>query len=231
MPQVGIQRLGTGHAQHHRAQNDEGGARVLPHETHRVMRADGPQNFRMGDDLRDTQQRQHRKPDQRDRSKKFTDASRAMLLHRKQRKQNQQRDRDHTLFKGGRNDFQSFDCRQHRDGRCDHTIAIKQRGAKNPENQQPAPELGFVLDGHGGQRQHGDQPAFAVVVGAQHQCHVLDGDDDCQRPDKHRQNAVDVVGREGDVPRAENFLQRVQDAGSDVAVDDTDGANCQRGEG
>ena len=44
-----------------------------------------------------------------------------------------------------------------------------------------------------GQRQHRDQAAFAVVVGAQDQQHVLQRDDDRQRPEDQRQHAEDVV--------------------------------------
>ena len=47
VPHVGVERLATGHAQHDRAKNDEGGAGVVKHEPQRVMRADRPQDFRV----------------------------------------------------------------------------------------------------------------------------------------------------------------------------------------
>ena len=60
--------------------------------------------------------------------------------------------------------------------------------------------------------------------------HVLERDDDRQRPEHQRQHAVDVVARvSGTWPLREHLLQRVQRAGADVAVDDAEGAERQRG--
>jgi hypothetical protein len=229
--EVGVQRLGAGHAQHHGAQDDEGGARVVPHEHQGVVRAQRHQDVGVGGDLRNAQQRQHAKPDQRDRPEKFADAGRAVFLHREQGEQNDQGDGDHALLEGRRDDFQAFDRRQHRNRRRDDAVAVKQGGAEDADDQQGLAQLGLVFHRGGGQRQHGDQAAFAVVVGAQHQRHVLDGNDDGQRPEEDGQDAVDVVGGERNVPGTENFLDGIQDAGSDVAVDDTDGAQGERREG
>ena len=98
---VGVERLATRHAEHNSAQNDEGGARVIPNKAHRVMRADGPENGRMGDDVADAQHRNTDKPDDRDRAEKFANARGAAFLNRKQPKQDDQRERDHVLFEGG----------------------------------------------------------------------------------------------------------------------------------
>ena len=51
VPEVCIECLCARDAQHHGPQNDEGGARVGPHEHHRVMRTDRLENRRVGDDL------------------------------------------------------------------------------------------------------------------------------------------------------------------------------------
>jgi hypothetical protein len=69
-----------------------------------------------------------------------------------------------------------------------------------------AQQAGLVLDRLRGQRQHGDQAALAVVVGAQHQHHVLERDDDRQRPEEDGQDAVDVVGRERHMAGAKHLL-------------------------
>ena len=87
-----------------------------------------------------------------------------------------------------------------------------------------------MLDGLRRQRQHGDQAAFAVVVSPQHQHHVLDGDDNRQGPEKDGEDAIDVLGSKRHMARTENFLDCVQDAGSDVTVDDTDGTQSERRE-
>ena len=117
---------------------------------------------------------------------------------------------------------------KHRDGRRDHAVAIKQAGAKNADQQQHAAQLGLVLDRLRGQRQHGHQAAFAVVVGAQHQGHVFERNDDGQGPEEDGQDAHHVVGGKGHMPRAEHFLDGVQHAGADVAIDHTNGTQGER---
>ena len=97
-----------------------------------------------------------------------------------------------------------------------------------PSQQQHLAQLRLVLHRLRGQREHGDQPALAVVVGAQHQHHVLERDDDRQRPEEDGQHAVDVLRGERHVAAAEHLLDGVQDAGADVAIDDADGAEGQR---
>ena len=110
VPHVGIQRLPPRDAQDHRAENDEGGARLVPHEAQRVVRADGHQNFRMVGDVRHTQHRDGGKPDQGDGSKELTNARRATFLDPEQAEQDHQRERNHVLLESGRNDLQAFDC-------------------------------------------------------------------------------------------------------------------------
>jgi hypothetical protein len=61
---------------------------------------------------------------------------------------------------------------------------------------------GAVLHRLRGQRQHRDQAAFAVVVGAQDQHHVLERHDHGQRPEHQRQDAQDVLGVSGTRPCA-----------------------------
>ena len=63
------------------------------------------------------------------------------------------------------------------------------------------------------------------------QNHVLEGHDDRQGPKEQRQYTQYVVGRDGHMPADENFLECIQDAGSDIAVDDADGAKRERREG
>lgn len=74
---VCVQSFASRDAQNHSAQNDEGGAWVLPHEHHGVMRTDGPQNFGLRGNVVQAQNSNGGKPDQRDGAKKLTNASRA----------------------------------------------------------------------------------------------------------------------------------------------------------
>jgi hypothetical protein len=89
-------------------------------------------------------------------------------------------------------------------------------------------QLGSVFHRGGGQCQHGDQAAFAVVVGPQHEHHVFQRDDDGERPEQDGQHTVDVGMGEGDVAGSEDLLDGVQHAGADIAIDHTDGAQGER---
>ncbi len=127
-----------------------------------------------------------------------------------------------------RGHLQPFDRRQHRDGRGDDSVAEEDRGAEDPHQQQPAAQLGSVAHGCRGQRQHRDQTSLAVVVGAQDQHDVLDADDHRQRPEDHRQHAVDVGRRQRHVTVREDLLQGVQRAGTDIAIDHAHRAQRER---
>ena len=195
MPQVGIQRFRTGHAEHHRAQNDEAGAGVVPDEQYGVVRAQTRQNFRVAHDLAYTQQGDTGKPGDRKGTKELANACRTAFLHKKQQKQNHQRQRNHGLGEVRRDDFQSLNRREHRDCRGNHPIAIEQRSTEHAHQKQRTGEARLVFDGLRCQSQHGYQTALAVVVGAQHEHHVFEGDDDRQRPEQYREHAVDVGRR------------------------------------
>ena len=84
-----------------------------------------------------------------------------------------------------------------------------------------------VLD----QRDEGHDPALAVVVGAHDEGDVLDRDDDRDRPEDERDHAVDVgLGRAHRVVvGGEDSLQRVERARADVAEDDPERAERERG--
>jgi hypothetical protein len=170
------------------------------------------------------------KPNQGDGAKEFANACGASFLHGKQAKQNDQGEGDHRLFKGRGDNFQTFYGRQHRDGGGDHTIAIKQTGAKDSHQQKHFAQLGFVFDRLRGQCQHGHQATLAMIVCTQHQSDVFERDNGGERPKENGQNAVHIVWREVHMARAKNLFQGIQDAGSNVAVDDTDGAQGQGAE-
>jgi hypothetical protein len=167
--QVGVQRLGASHAQHHRAQDDEGGARLGHREAQGVQRVQRLQDAGLAQDLHHPQQRQHCKPHQGDGPEETADTAGAALLHREQGEQDHQRQRNHPALELGRDHLQALHRRQYRDGGCDHAVAVEEAGAEDAHEQQDAAQARLVLDRLRGQGQHGHQAALAVVVRAQHQ--------------------------------------------------------------
>jgi hypothetical protein len=122
-----------------------------------------------------------------------------------------------------RDDFQTFDGAQYRDRRRDHAIAVKEGRSDQSQSDDD-------LSAHGvrvaplllkNEREQRENSALAVVVRAHDENDVLDADDDYQRPDNQREDAVDVVGSWLDaVFELEAFAQRVEGTGTDVPVDD-----------
>ena len=181
----------------------------------------------MVQDLRHAQHRDDKKPEHHDRAKKAPDAGSAAPLHKEQSEQDHQGERNHVLLEGGRDYFHALHRRQHGNRRRDDAITIKQTGAKNTDQQQHLAQAWLVLDRLRGQRQHGHQSAFAVVVGAQHQGDVLDRDNDRQGPEENRQNAEHIGVGKWHVAGAEYLLDRIQYAGADVAINNADGAQSE----
>ena len=83
------------------------------------------------------------------------------------------------------------------------------------------------------QRDQRQDPALAVVVGAHHEQDVGDGDDDRHRPEDQRDDPEDrspsVAVDRVRVVRVEDGLDRVERARPDVAEDDAERADRERG--
>ena len=97
-----------------------------------------------------------------------------------------------------------------------------------PSDGQPRPVPAAAWPGRD-QRGQREDAAFALVVGAHHDRHVLDRDDEHQRVDDQREHAEHVLVRRRHGVRAEEALaQGVQRAGADVAVDDAERGQRER---
>ena len=73
-------------------------------------------------------------------------------------------------------------------------------------------------------------PALALVVGAQHEGDIFDRDDDRQRPEDQRQHAEHLLGRGRRAAGRgmQRLAQRIDRAGADVAIDDAERAEHQQ---
>ena len=101
MTHVGIERLSPSHAQHDRAQQDEGYVRRFKNKGQRIVRAEGLEDMRVINDVIHAQERDHDKPQQHDGAEKLAYASRAVLLNKEQSKQNSQRKRNDVFLQIG----------------------------------------------------------------------------------------------------------------------------------
>ena len=156
------------------------------------------------------------KPDHHDRPEQAGDAGGAAPLRRKQHDQDGGRERGDDMTEGGICKLEAFDRGEHRDRRRDHRVSEKHRSANDAkqEHQRSAPAQRAAR-----QRGERERAAFPVVVRAQEDQHVFDGDHDDQRPQDQRQHAeYDLAGDRARSIRStiDERLQRVSPFGIDL---------------
>ena len=196
------------------------------------MGTERPQHSGIGGDPKKTGKRDRYEPDHHDRAEQSRDFCRAARLHRKQHKQDHDRQRHDVSVKCRRRDVDAFDCGQHRKRRRDDGVAIEQRGADDAEQRNNACGFAHAADGARGQRHQGQRAALAVVVGAQQDHDVFQRDDDEERPQdqrhdaEHRRQVQFGMVRTGS--SEDRFAQCVERACADIAIDDADAADGER---
>ena len=162
-------------------------------------------------------------PDRHDRAEQAADAAGASYLHGKQGDDDHETDGQHDLLELGRNDFQPFDGREYRDGRGDDAVAKEQACAAYADHAEQSPHARARTPALG-QCHEGEDTTLAVVVGPHDKQHVLDGDDQHERPEDQGQDAQDFHGVHGrraiGCEMGEAGLQRIERACADIAVDD-----------
>ncbi|MNJ57752.1 hypothetical protein D3C77_533540 [compost metagenome] len=111
MAKVGIQRLGTGQRQHHRAQYRHPDARMNDKELHRPVGIQGLQHGRLQEDAIRAEAAQHQEPAHHQWPEQQTQACGAVLLQQEQPDQHHQRQRNHPVLHPFEGDFQPLDGR------------------------------------------------------------------------------------------------------------------------
>ena len=190
MPHIGIKRLGPGHRQHDRAEQNEAVPGMVQQQVDGVARVDSQQDRRVTRNLQPAENPDHAEPEDHDRAEIAADESRAAPLDDEQGNQQQQSQRHHIRFKRRSCDCQPFDRAQHRDRGGYDAIAVKQRGADQPGPHDPTATPGRRC----AHRQHHqrENAALAAIARPHHDKNVFDRDDQRQRPRDQRQNAEDA---------------------------------------
>ena len=143
-----------------------------------------------------------------------------MALEDKERGEDSEGDRDDEGLERRCGHFKAFDCGKHGNRRRDDAVAIEKGRAEQAE-QEHADTEHTALEMAQDECHQGHDATFTFVVGAENHPCILDGNDECQRPEDDRQNAKDVVVRDRYrvVGTGEHFLHRVKRAGTNVAID------------
>ena len=228
MPQIGVERFRSGHGQEHGAQRDQTDDPVAGQKRQPIDRIESAQHAGVRSEMHETPDGDHREPHRHDRPEKRRDPGGAARLHQKQSDQDGHREGHYIRIEPGRDDLQTFDCGENRNGRGDDGIAVEQGRAADAEQEYHHAGRAHRALRQGHQRQ---RAAFPVVVEPQQDEHVFRGDDEQQRPNDQRQYAEHGrLGRHPAWPPGgdHRLAQCVERARADVAVNDAETAERQR---
>ncbi len=223
--EVGVEGLASGRDEEDRTENEKSGAPPVSEKADRVHRVDRREHGGIAQDSEDAEDRQSGEPDEHHGTEDGSDPGRSPALEEEESDEDRDAGRHDEPAERGLDDRQPLDGSQHRDGRRQHAVGVEQRGAEEPDAEQPVAPADRDLRAH--QRHERQDAPFAPVVGAEDVDVVLERDDEDQGPDDQRHHAEDVLaGRGHPVFAVEALADRVEGAGSDIAVD-----HAERGQG
>ena len=231
MAKVGIKRLRPGHDKKHGSQRQEPDHAMAEKKTYAMNGIERVQDLEVLRDVPDAGRGKREEPHQSDGAKKRCYARGAVRLHCEQTEQDQDGQRDDIRLQRRGRDLEALDRRQHRQRRRDHRVAVKQGSADHAERDDP--NCAASADGVLGKRHQRERPAFAVIVRAQQDDHILDADHQNERPNDQGQNAENGLFARRRVCAAggkDGLAEGIERARADVAVNDPDRAEGQRPE-
>ena len=135
MAHVGVKRFRAGSAEKNRAEHQKAGEAVAEQIGEAVARIERHQHPRMVHNSAHSEHADGEKPQRHDRPEQLADAVAALRLQRKQADQDHRRQGDDIRRNRRHRGLQAFERAQHRDGRRDGAVAIKERGAENAQAQ------------------------------------------------------------------------------------------------
>jgi hypothetical protein len=214
MPEIGIERLGSGDAKKHAAEHQHQVGAAREQVVQAKCRIDGPKHRWVLCDAPEPQQCEDREPDRHDRPQQPPDARRAALLGDEEYDQNHQSQRQHIPIQVRGNDVQPLQRRQDRDGGGESAVSLHQRRAKQAHKYDEA-----VAPMPSAQKRHQRKnAAFAFIVHTKGKADIFHRGDDDQRPNDQRQSANNRLRSGMRTCGFEHDLQRVEGARPDIAI-------------
>ncbi len=223
---VGVEHLGAGDRQDDRAEYAEDARARVRGEADGLEGIEGRYDPRLGHDRRDAKDAHDREPYGYHWAEDTPDLGRAPRLEREQGDEDEQGEGQDIGREIRRDQLESLDGREHRDGRRDHPIAVDERGAEDPQAGDEGRALRASLgELPGDEADEGENAALALVVRAQDYDEVLDADHEGQDPQEEGDHADHVVALDRDaVRRVEALSEGIYGRGADVAEDYAYGA-------
>ena len=202
---VGIQRFRAGQRQEDATHHGEGDDRVCRHETDGFERVERLEDRRRDPDIDGAEHSDDDEPGDHDWTEQAADLRGPAPLDREQADQDRQRHRQDERLEVRRDQLEAFHCRQHRDGRRNHAVAVEQRRPDDAEQDQKR-EPGTARDAFGcHQGQQRQNAAFAVVVGAQDEDDVFERHYHHERPENERHDPENIGRRRHTACRTQRY--------------------------
>ena len=218
MTHVGVQGFGTRSAQEDGTQHQKSGHSVPEQVGKPVTRIERRKHAGMAPDTRQSQHPDSDEPHRHNRPEQLTNSRGAQGLQAKHTDQDDNRQRQHIGSERRQRRFDTFKRAQHRNGRRYGAVAIEQRRSQYADRDDA--DAFAMLDAE--QRHQGQNTALAVIVGAHDDRDVFDRGGDDERPHDQRQHAECYLGRGSAAGPLNRGLERVEGAGADIPVDDTE---------
>src|SRR5450759_414140 len=220
---VGVERLRSRDGQDNGAEENESGVSMPSEEFQTVQRIRRSENLRAQQNLGQSESPDRHEPNDHHGPEYPPDLGGAVLLEEEKPSEYRDGEGEYQVLRLRSHHFQTCHGAQHRDRRRDHAIAVEQRRSDQSQRDDSLAAQGvrvapLLLKN---ERQQRENSALAIVVRPHDEDDVLDADDDYQRPDDQRQNAVDVFRRRSEAMlRFEALAQGIEGTGADVPIND-----------
>ncbi len=223
MAKIDVKCLRARHRQKCSAHHGKRNGGMCRQEVNGQVGVEGNKNVRMVENVHRAGNTQCNEPRCRKRPENRGDFARAKALNGEKPHQDEQRQRNHGLVEAGRNDLQALNRRKHGNCRGNQRIAVEQRGTDDAQAQHQ--RLVARCHRFACQRHDGEGSTLALVVCAKDKTDILHCNDQCQRPEDDRKDAdhFHFRGRAVMRYRSQRFAKRIERAGADIAVNDSNG--------
>ncbi len=221
MAHIGIERFGTRDGENDRAEQQQRMRLAADEKLKTRTRIERRENRRLLHHAPDAKRPERDEPDGHDGAKQSADARRAIFLSEEDADQQHRRNGHGHAVECSRDDLEAFDRAKNGNGRRQNAVAIKKRRADHARDHHRAGETALGAVFLEGERRQGQDAAFALVIGAQHQDDIFDHYDERDRPEDQRKHTCHGFRRRLQPHgRIEALADGIERAGPDISEND-----------
>jgi hypothetical protein len=231
MSEVGIQRLAPGQRQKYGPDEKQDGLDIEhlqePDGAERIE--DHRDDFRMAQDLGESEPGDGRKPQEHDRPVDFSYHPGTFFLESENDRQDSQGYRYDQMSEIRRRHLESFHRRKHGNRRGDNALAEQQSRREHEQKRNGDDAFsGTVLQ----QSEQRERPSLPLVIRLQHQNGIFDSHENHEQPKNKARGTGDMLRRHGQLPAPEkDLVEGIERRSPDIAVHDTEGPEYEGSDG